>query len=695
MKNILLAVLMLISVLAFSQSCDLDNEGFEGGTSFDTPGWTRTGSYKGNTTPNAGTYHYGFNTLNDGLTSPVYNNPRNLCYYWMSSGFTSDFDVLVQWSDDGGTVWNTFETISSIDTASSNVYRRNCLDLCAETYTNPTTVQFRFFMSFRGSGSLYLDDVCVSSGGCTITPTKLLFSSEPIGCTNINTDFEVVVCATDATNSIDNTYTGNITISKNSGTGAIAGTLTQTAVSGCASFSDIQFNAESNFTVLASDGSLTDAVSGSIEIKTSCPLEDTLTVVTYNLLNFPNIVGSGTEFGGCTYISNREDTLKKIMKYLDPDILMVCELQDLVGANLILNSSLNVDGVTKYAMANYVETVSSGDNTHNNMFYYNTEKVILKSQDVIITDLRDVSEYIVYGIDPNIGTHNDTTFVDFYETHLKAGDPFFDPNDSIRRIEEADSIRKYIDLKPVGRNNIIGGDFNFYTSTEEAYQVLCYQGTYPFVDPIAQEGDWNNNSAYASVHTQSTRASGGTVYDCGATGGTDDRFDFLLTSSNVISGANRVTYIPGTYTALGNNGTTFNGSVNDAGNTSSIPDSILNALYYMSDHLPVVMKVKMEFPNTNLSLETIKDSVKEEQEVESQFKFYPNPTSGVLNVTINILEEKIFNAIIYDIYGKIVSKKSNLENQNKIDLSDLNKGSYFIFINDGTSTLKREKIVLY
>ena len=39
---------MLASVFAFSQSCDLENQDFEGGTSFDTPGWTRVNSYKGN-----------------------------------------------------------------------------------------------------------------------------------------------------------------------------------------------------------------------------------------------------------------------------------------------------------------------------------------------------------------------------------------------------------------------------------------------------------------------------------------------------------------------------------------------------------------------------------------------------------------------------------------------------------------------
>ena len=403
-----------------------------------------------------------------------------------------------------------------------------------------------------------------------------------------------------------------------------------------------------------------------------------MTVVTYNLLNFGN-----STLGCPNTVTNRIDTLKKILKYINPDVLMVCELYDATTANLILSSALNVDGETKYAKSNFVLNTSSGVTNLNNMFYYNSEKLILKSQNEIETDLRDVGEYIVYGIDPNLASHNDTTFIDFYEAHLKAGDPFFDPNDSIRRIEEADSIRKYIDLKPTGRNNIIGGDFNFYTSTEEAYQTLCYQGTYPFVDPISTEGDWNNNGTFSSVHTQSTRASGTTALDCGATGGTDDRFDFLLTSNNVLSGANRVNYIPGSYTALGNNGTTFNGSINDAGNTSSVPDSILNALYYMSDHLPVVMKVKMEYPNSNLSYkEKIDDFEEFVNDKNQEIRVHPNPFKSELH--IDNLEVGVYK--IYSSSLKLINQTLLNEENTIIKLNNsIPKGLYFLVSPSGNS----------
>ena len=446
--------------------------------------------------------------------------------------------------------------------------------------------------------------------------------------------------------------------------------------------------------MLANDGSLTNTTSGLIEIKSSCPTVDTFTIVTYNLLNFPNSLGSCDN-----YVSNRVDTLKKIMKYINPDVLMVCELQDAAGADLILNSALNVDGVTKYAKATFVQTVSSGDNTHNNMFYYNSDKMVLQSQDAIKTDLRDLSEYIVYGIDPNLGTHNDTTYIDFYETHLKAGDPFFNLADSVRRIEEADSIRQYIDSKPAGANNIMGGDFNFYTDNEEAYQVLCYQGTNPFVDPIATEGDWNNNNTYAAVHTQSTRSGGGADpdYDCGAKGGNDDRFDFLLTSGNVLSGVDGVTYVPGTYTALGNNGTTFNGDINSAGNTSAIPDNILNALFYMSDHLPVIMKVAIEYPAISMGLDTI-DEVDKIESIEAiaEIKIYPNPSPGVFYVDLGDGELSVDSKIIItNILGEVIFEMVQLKEQNiYVDMSNFKSGMYFVNLINNLQVVKSKKLIL-
>src|SRR5208283_1408111 len=80
--------------------------------------------------------------------------------------------------------------------------------------------------------------------------------------------------------------------------------------------------------------------------------------------------------------------------------------------------------------------------------------------------------------------------------------------------------------------------------------------------------------------TQSTRV--GALPDSGSTGGLNDRFDMILTSASSMD----TNIILSSYTPFGNDGHHFDGNINDLPNTA-VPDSVANALYYASDHLPV------------------------------------------------------------------------------------------------------------
>jgi endonuclease/exonuclease/phosphatase family metal-dependent hydrolase len=298
--------------------------------------------------------------------------------------------------------------------------------------------------------------------------------------------------------------------------------------------------------------------------------------MSYNLLNFPT-----------NGIVDRDDTLRKIVQYEQPDVLLVCELNSLGGANDILNNSLNVYGTTKYQRANYVSNQSSSNNLQN-MAFYNSEKLTLYSQDVLTTTARDISEYIFYYNSPYLAQHNDTIFIDFYVAHLKASQG---GSNAVQRYQEVKVFTDYIDTKPTDRNRIFCGDLNLYNSSETAYQELINAGTYKMVDPINQPGTWHNNSSFTSIHTQSTRLAN--IGDSGSSGGLDDRFDFILISENIDNVVDSVSYINNTYKVIGNDGNHFNQSLLNGTNTS-VPDSVLYALYYMSDHLPIRLKLKIE-----------------------------------------------------------------------------------------------------
>ena len=373
--------------------------------------------------------------------------------------------------------------------------------------------------------------------------------------------------------------------------------------------------------------------------------QDTITVMSYNILNYP--------------LSNatKADTLKAIIKYTNPDIFLITELNSAAGATTILNDALNVGGVTHYQKAVY----QNGPDT-DNMIFFNGDKFGLISQHEIPTVLRNISEYVLYYKSPNLATTLDTTFVHCYMAHLKASST---SADSIQRNQEAVTFKNYLDSKnqPV-ENLILGGDFNLYTSAEAAYNTLLTGGNISLFDPINTPGAWHSNYSFKNIFTQSTRLV--TIGDGGTTGGMDDRFDLLLLGGDVINGTNKMKYISNTYKAIGNDGNHFNKAINSPANTT-VPVNVADALYYMSDHLPVLMK--MYYDNTLSIGETVKNSNWNGYFTNNNFMFKSNQNENKLNLQV------------YDVVGKLV-KNVVFENQPSfnINLNALSTGLYFVKI---------------
>ena len=96
-------------------------------------------------------------------------------------------------------------------------------------------------------------------------------------------------------------------------------------------------------------------------------------------------------------------------------------------------------------------------------------------------------------------------------------------------------------------------------------------------------GPWvRNESAHISKFTQSTRTDN--LGDGGATGGLDDRFDFILFSDHFTAKDPDLKYMDGSYKVIGNDGAHFNTSIID-GSNGSVPDSIAEAIHIASDCL--------------------------------------------------------------------------------------------------------------
>ncbi|MEM7038744.1 MAG: hypothetical protein AAF570_17285, partial [Bacteroidota bacterium] len=112
--------------------------------------------------------------------------------------------------------------------------------------------------------------IFASGAACGSAPaSELNFTAMPTGCYLSGQVFTIEVCATDSFGNVDLTYGGNVTLSKASGSGNLAGTLTQTAISGRATFSGLTLDAADTYTFSATDGSM-NAGSPRAYINTQC-----------------------------------------------------------------------------------------------------------------------------------------------------------------------------------------------------------------------------------------------------------------------------------------------------------------------------------------------------------------------------------------------------------------------------------------
>jgi len=297
---------------------------------------------------------------------------------------------------------------------------------------------------------------------------------------------------------------------------------------------------------------------------------DTIRVMQYNLLNY------GASHNTVDY---KDPRLSTILAHALPDIF---------GANEISGSGSYVQHIADSVLGpgwEHAQVANAGRQSLVNMLYWKSGKFALQRQTPISHIVRDISAYRLYYRDPDLAQTHDTIFLTVIVVHLKAGNTLQDRDE---RASETMTVASYINSLGKADNYIVMGDMNLYTSTEQAY-VNLVNGPYAvarFYDPLDRPGNWSGNAAFADIHTQSTRRSA--LSDGGASGGMDDRFDFILVSGTIIQHAAGVRYLENSYHALGQDGQRMNQSVNASNPpNAAAPAQVVQSLYEMSDHLPV------------------------------------------------------------------------------------------------------------
>lgn len=307
----------------------------------------------------------------------------------------------------------------------------------------------------------------------------------------------------------------------------------------------------------------------------SCYSQNTIKTMFYNVLWFPELN------------PNRIDLLQEVLQDYEPDIFMVCELQSQEGADAILNMGLNSDGNSNFSAAPYFENQSGGGNLQQALFYRN-DMFVLENTEIINTPVRDINKYTLLLNTANQDTNPIRIYA--YVTHLKSSQGGANQQLRLSMVEAFVNDTQQLEEDAYV---LFAGDFNIYTSTEPAYlEILDQTNNIAMADPINTPGAWNNNEDFTAVHTQSTRTSS-SGFGGGAGGGLDDRFDFIMVSQNMMTDTN-LNYKADSYKAYGNNGNCYNNDINDINCGGVYNQVIRDALYNMSDHLPVVMELETD-----------------------------------------------------------------------------------------------------
>lgn len=391
--------------------------------------------------------------------------------------------------------------------------------------------------------------------------------------------------------------------------------------------------------------------------------QETIKTMFYNLLQFPT-----------ANPGNRAEILGDILDAYDPDILMVCELESLFGANQVLDVALNDDGI-RYSRAQFIINQSSGSPLQQ-LIYYRSDKFFLQDIEVITTSIRDINRYVLRLNTVDAAT--DPVFLDIYVSHLKSSQGSDNENLRLQMVQAFGATLG--DLDP-NSYVIFAGDLNVYDSDEPAYQELL-DPTNPItlVDPINRPGNWHTNSNFADVHTQSTRESSA-PFGAGAGGDMDDRFDFILISENMMTDPT-MRYVEDSYLAYGNNGNCYNGSINDSDCAGFFGTNLRNDLYNMSDHLPVVMALETDKEFQILS-GTEFDASSELIRLENTLA---NETIA-MNVSTQLTEEVTINLV--NTLGQRLWNSTLVPGQRHlVDVSQLAPGMYFITSSVSQQTLK-------
>jgi hypothetical protein len=377
-------------------------------------------------------------------------------------------------------------------------------------------------------------------------------------------------------------------------------------------------------------------------------------IASYNLHEYPN---------------GQNQYFKKVMDIINPDALIVVEMDTPAGVSEFLTNCLSAEYTS--AVAAEIQDYT-GQNPNDCALYYKTAVFTLIASKPVTAKPRLLSEFkLVHKIT------NDTLIV--FGVHLKA---FNDTGDQSSRTSAAGVLRAESAWFGPTINYLVCGDFNIFTSEEAAFKkLLTTTNNGYFIDPMNGTGSFSGNEALKNLCTWSTGN--------GGRNSLNTRFDMFLVSPALMT--------PGgadykEFKIYGNDdGKHYNSNMTIMPNDWFNDSSIGTALYNASDHLPVYVNLNFGSPV----------AVENEKELPKQYELsqnYPNPFNPSTEISYTIPSSGMVNIKVFDLTGREITTlvnevKSAGTYKVKFDAGNLPSGIY-LYSMQSAGVMKMKKMIL-
>jgi hypothetical protein len=420
----------------------------------------------------------------------------------------------------------------------------------------------------------------------------------------------------------------------------------------------------------------------SFQIVRAQSLVDTIKVISYNVGNLGTAPSSSCPLFN---FNLKSSYLKTILKYEKPDVIAMIKMN--ASSGFCLDTIINyvLDSVCLGCWNHGTYTIESSY-PKVNMLYFNKHKFGFVNTAIVYNldkNISDITLHKLFYKASDLSLTHDTIFINFVVAHLKSG-----ANNTADRATEITGAMAWLNAHLSNNENIVFmGDLNTTSSNESCFQTLINptNSNLKFFDPPNQLGNWDSQpNNFANYLTQSTRTSD--PGDCNATGGMDNRFDHILLNTSLMNGAHSFKYMAGSYIVIGQDGNHVNKAIIDPPTNPFIPSNLINALYNMSEHLPVALSLIVN--DTSVS------GMPSLSNQEASFELYPNPSNTEISIKA-CGKSKIESIKLVSTLGEEIFSNKIDSNQTNLNVSNFSKGIYFLQILDENNKIATKRILIH